>query len=68
MICVKRTYAPSKSKGKQNDEHVAMGEEMTEMAPAQNEGGSEQWSSVESLNPLGKQLIQIPVSYYRDFD
>ncbi len=61
MICVKRTYAPSKSKGKQSDEDVAMGEEMKETTPAQNEGGSEQWSSVESLKPLGEQLIQIPV-------
>lgn len=55
-------YASGKSKGKVNGgEEVMMSEEMTDTA--QTDGASEQWSSVESLTPLGEQLIQIPVSH-----
>ncbi len=63
MICVKKTYAPSKLKGKVNGEEAMMNEEMTDTMPASTDGVAEHWSSVESLTPLGEQLIQIPVSH-----
>ena len=38
-----------------------MSEEMTDVVPTQDEENSSLWSSIESLAPLGEQLIQTPV-------
>lgn len=62
-MCIKRTYTPSKTKSKLNDD-VIMEEEMMgdPLTGGQVESSNDPWSSVESLTPLAEQLLQIPVT------